>query len=169
MLVSSPVLVSAPAHEMGRRRTIKAHRVQIRRALGFRKCSVADADKLTEWLVTNVTQAERSAERGREELLARRRAERIEPPTGGRIDRIVRSALHRAAVRGRMFALVTTATDDGEGEGEDGEGGPAVLASIRSDPGNVSLNTMLTEIAELEAVRAVGLPEGVFADIARRW
>ncbi|MGH3755407.1 MAG: hypothetical protein ACRDRP_22475 [Pseudonocardiaceae bacterium] len=41
-----------------------------------------------------------------------------------------------------------------------------MLASIRSDPGNVSRNTMLTEIAKLEAVRAVGLPDGVFADVA---
>jgi hypothetical protein len=32
--------------------------------------------------------------------------------------------------------------------------------------GNVSLNTMLTEISKLEAVRAIGLPVGVFADIA---
>ncbi|MGH3518510.1 MAG: Tn3 family transposase [Haloechinothrix sp.] len=157
-------------------RTIEFHRGQIRRASGFRECSVADADKLTEWLVAHVTRVERSAERVREELLARCREERIEPPTGGRIDRIVRSALHRGeellfarvagrlpeAVRARVFALVT-AVDDEEADGEEG---PAVLASIRSDPGNISLNTMLTEIAKLQAVRAVGLPEDVFADIA---
>jgi TnpA family transposase len=163
-------------------RTIKGHRVQIRAVLGFRECSVADADKLTEWLVTNVTQAERGAERVRDELLARCREERIEPPTGGRIDRIVRSALHRGEellfarvasrlselVRVRLFALVAAGTDDVDDSGETSEDddGPAVLASIRSDPGNVSLNTMLTEIAKLEAVRAVGLPEDVFADIA---
>jgi hypothetical protein len=58
-------------------RTIKAHHVEIRRALGFRECGVADADKLTEWLVANVTQTLRSAERVREELLARCREERI--------------------------------------------------------------------------------------------
>lgn len=32
-------------------RTIEFHRRQIRLALGFRECDVADADKLTEWLV----------------------------------------------------------------------------------------------------------------------
>jgi len=32
----------------------------------------------------------------REELLARCRAERIEPPSAGRCDRIIRSALHQA-------------------------------------------------------------------------
>ncbi len=150
--------------------------------MGYRECGVADADKLTERLVANVTQTQRGAERVREELLARCREERIEQPTAGRVDRIVRSALHRgeerlvtkvsarlpATIRGRLFALVATATDD-EPDRDDvveGDDGPAVLAAIRSEPGNVSLNTMLTEIGKLEAVRAVGLPEGVFADIA---
>ncbi|WP_019854314.1 hypothetical protein [Actinopolyspora mortivallis] len=41
-----------------------------------------------------------------------------------------------------------------------------MLATIRSDPGNVSLNTMLAEIAKLESVRAVGVPTGMFADVA---
>lgn len=75
-------------------RTIEYHRSQIRRHLGFRECSVADADKLVSWLAEHVTHEERRPERVREELLARCRAERIEPPAGGRIDRIVRSALH---------------------------------------------------------------------------
>lgn len=166
-------------------RTIKAHRVQIRRALGFRECSVADADKLIEWLVANVTQTERNAERVREELLVRCREERIEPPTGGRMDRIVRSALHRGeellvaqvsarlpeTVRVRLFALVATAVDDesdGDEDVEDADG-PVVLAAIRSEPGNVSLNTMLTEITKLEAVRAVGVPDGCSPISPRRW
>ncbi len=163
-------------------RTIKANRVQIRRALGYRECSVADADKLTEWLVANVTQAERSAEQVRHELLARCRDERIEQPSSGRVDRIVRSALHRgeellvgrvaarlpAEVRDRLFALVASTVDDESGHDADGDDGPAVLAAVRSEPGNVSLNTMLTEIAKLEAVRAVGLPAGVFAGIASK-
>jgi hypothetical protein len=57
---------------------------------------VVDADKLTEWLAVNVCEAERRPELMRDELLVRCRAERIEPPTASRIDRIVRSALHQA-------------------------------------------------------------------------
>jgi hypothetical protein len=62
-------------------RTIEFHRAQIRKALGFRECIVADADALVEWLITNVTQSERGGERVRERLLARCRTERIEAPT----------------------------------------------------------------------------------------
>jgi hypothetical protein len=74
-------------------RTSKAHRAQIRDSLGFRECSVADAGVLTGWLVDNVTQAHRGVDPVRDHLLARCRVEKIEPPTGGRVDRIVRSAL----------------------------------------------------------------------------
>jgi hypothetical protein len=151
------------------------HRTQIRQALGFRECTVADAEVLIGWLVDHVTQVERSAERVREHLLAECRRRRLEPPTAERIDRIVRSALSRGEdvlfarvasrlpgpVRAKLLALVERA---GEGDGDFNS--TAILASIRSDPGNVSLNTMLTEIAKLEAVRAVGVPADMFADVA---
>lgn len=35
-------------------RTFEYHRRQVRTFLGFRECTVADADKLTEWLATEV-------------------------------------------------------------------------------------------------------------------
>ena len=76
-------------------RTSKAHRTQIREALGFRECSVVDADAVTQWLVDTVTQVERGSERVREHLLAECRRRRLEPPSAGRVDRIVRSALSR--------------------------------------------------------------------------
>lgn len=64
--------------------------------------------------------------------------------------------------RQRLLALVER---DGDEDGQIDDGA-TVLASIRSDPGNVSLNTMLAEIAKLEAVRAVGVPAEAFADVA---
>ncbi|MCK9897196.1 DUF4158 domain-containing protein [Frankia sp. AgB32] len=157
-------------------RTIKYHRVQIREHLGFRECSVADADTLAEWLAGTVCEAERRSELVRGELLARCRAERIEPPAAGRIDRIVRSALHQAEqaltariagrlsvdVAGRLRALVAVDVPD------DDSGGDSVLALVKSVPGNVSLDSMLTEIRKLRAVRALDLPDGLFADIAPR-
>lgn len=99
-------------------RTNRFHRNQTRGSLGFRECSVADTDAAADWLVAHVTQNERLAEEVRARLLAHLRAERIEPPTGGRIDRVVRSALSRGeellfervasglpvAVADRMFA-----------------------------------------------------------------
>jgi TnpA family transposase/integrase len=171
--------VGVPASDLGfyewSGRTCEYHRAQIRRHLGFRECSAEDASKLTGWLAGNVCQAERRADRVREELLARCRAERIEPPSAGRSDRIIRSALHQAEqaltqrvtgrlgpdVSERLAALAAAADDDDTRDTE-----PSALALIKSVPGNVSLESMLTEITKLGAARAIGLPDGVFADVA---
>lgn len=156
-------------------RTIEYHRAQIRQHLGFRVCGVADAEKLTAWLATHVAHAERHPDRVREELLKHCRAERIEPPAPDRVTRMVRSALHTAEeswyavisarlndpTRARVLGLVEA--DAVEEQDDDGE---SVLALIKSMPGNVSLESMLREIRKLTAIRALGLPTGLFADVA---
>jgi hypothetical protein len=173
--------------------TIEYHRTQIRAHLGYRVCSVADADKLTEWLAVSVAYAERNPDRVRDELLVQCRRERIEPPAPARVMRIVRSALHTAevswftriaaridpAARARLLALAGAAEGDDVGhpggiepelghEAEDveAEDVDSVLALIKAMPGNVSLESMLTEIGKLKAIRALGLPRRLFADVA---
>ncbi|MGH3747564.1 MAG: DUF4158 domain-containing protein [Micromonosporaceae bacterium] len=125
-------------------RTVEHHRAQIRAHLGFRECSVADAEKLAEWLAVKVCEAERRHDQVREELLARCRAVRIEPPAAGRVDRIARSALRQAEQRPtariagrlpadvfvRLLALVDPDTGGDDDAGED------VLSLIKSVPGN---------------------------------
>ncbi len=59
----------------------------------------------------------------------------------------------------RLQALIAV-SDDEHDDGED------VLALIKAAPGNVSLDTMLTEISKLEAIRAIGLPADLFAGVA---
>jgi hypothetical protein len=174
--------VKVPASDLGfyewSGSTIEYHRNQVREHLGFRVCSVADADKLADWLAGHVAHAERNPDRVREELLRHCREERIEPPAAARITRIVRSALHNAeetwfdtiaarcgpAASARILALIGEDADSAEDQ-ED-EDLDSVLALIKSVPGNVSLESMLTEIRKLTAIRAVGLPPGLFAGVA---
>lgn len=157
--------------------TIAYHRAQVREYFGFRECSVADAESLTDWLIVNVCQVERRADQVRDVLLRRCRSERIEPPTISRVERIVRSALHQAerVLTARVSARIPSraaaslsalVAEDSECDGADDERN--ALALIRSVPGNVSLDSMLTEAAKLRAVRAVGLPPDLFADVAPR-
>ncbi len=150
--------------------TFDYHRGQIRTHLGFRTATVGDQEKLTQWLAGNVAGAERRPDRVREELLVQFRSERIEPPTAGRLLRMVRSALRRAeqdwsvriagrlddATTGRLLDLI--APEEGDHA--------ARLGLIRSMPGAVSLESMMAEIGKLRAVRAVGLPPELFADVA---
>ncbi len=187
-------LVDVPASDLGfyewDGRTIKAHRADIRRYFGFRECSVADADKATEWLAANVCEKERQADRVREELLAHLKREQVEPPARDRIRRIIGTALRqaeqalttriasrvRAEAAGRMRALVALAADPGEedaGPGDDGTlfdvaeiAGVDVFAAIREEPGNVSVKTIGQEAFKLSAIRAVNLPGDMFAGVA---
>jgi len=157
-------------------RQIKAHRAEIRRELGLRECSVRDAEQLTSWLVEHVCERERHPDAVRDELLARCRSVGVEPPARTRVERIVGSALRRSEdalfarvssrpgpdVVARVEALIGAAEDD---DREDADA-MSVFAAIRADPGGLSLNTMLSEVEKLLAVRAVGLPVGMFADVA---
>jgi hypothetical protein len=68
----------------------------IRRYFGFRKCSVADADKAAEWLAVSVCEKERQAGQVREELLAHLKGDRIEPPARDWVRRIIGTALRQA-------------------------------------------------------------------------
>jgi hypothetical protein len=152
-------------------RTVEYHRAQVRRALGFREAARADEEKLAFWLAGEVAPVEQSDERLREALLARCRAERIEPP--GRVERIVRAARAAAADR---FCAATVAGLEGtpavtrleelvvEDQDEPAAAGRGRLAEFRADPGRPSLETLLAEVSKLERLRALGLPEGLFAD-----
>ena len=92
--------VDVPAVDLGfyewSGRTFEYHRAQVRKFLGFRECTVADADKLAAWLAEHVCRKERQPERVREELLRHCRGEGIEPPTADRVGRIIGSGLRQA-------------------------------------------------------------------------
>ena len=142
--------------------------------------TLEDQERLTAWLAESVAQAERRADRVREGLLAKFREERIEPPTTGRVLRMVRSAMRTAEqnwaariagrldppVTGRLLALI--ASSEGDEPDDVGEGSTSLLALIKASPGNVSLESMMTEIGKLRAVRALDLPPRLFVDVAPR-
>jgi len=150
-------------------RTIKYHRAQIREAYGFREATRADEDQVAAWLSEEVCPVELSEDRLREALLARCRAERIEPP--GRLDRILAAA---AAAFDRRFCTDVVARlplgtrarlEELMGDGADGDA-PAVgrraLAELKADPGQLGLETLLNQIAMLERIRSLGLPANLF-------
>lgn len=85
---------------------------------------------------------------------------RIVRPGAYRLDRIVRSA--RAAHDETALRTVAERLDRGTRErldallSDDGEG--ATFTRLTADPGRVGLESLLAEIAKLDAVRVVGLP-----------
>jgi TnpA family transposase len=156
-------------------RTAQRHRTEIRRYTGFRECSVADAEKLAFWLAGHVAESECREDRVREGLLARCRGELIEPPTANRVAEIVRSALRQAEQT--LVTRVAARLDPGTivrletlvaVEDDPDDDRPQVLATVKTDPGNVSLDSLLAELDKLTAVRDVGLPASLFTDVAHK-
>jgi TnpA family transposase len=151
-------------------RTIEYHRAQIREALGFREATRVDEQALTAWLAEEVAPAELSEDRLRERVLARCRAQHIEPP--GRIERIVGAARSAAADRfcattvARLGADAAFRLDQLVAEGDDEElsDGRGALAELKADPHQVSLDSLFNEIDKLERIRALQMPPDLFAD-----
>ena len=115
-------------------------------------------------------------------MLRRCREERIEPP--GRLDRILGAARRLADERfcaatvGRLSAATIArleelvAGDDNVRVDDEGRsavgGGPGLLAELKAEPGRLGLETLLSEIAKLERVRSLGLPDDLFADVSEK-
>ena len=153
------------------RRTVEYHRAQVRKALGFREATVGDEDKLAAWLAEEVCPVELGEDRLREALLARCRAERVEPPAAGRVERVLGAA--GAAFDQRFTAMVLARLSEpavaalealvAVRDGADSSGEEGFLAELRSDPSKVGLETLFAEVAKLARVRALGLPPGLFS------
>jgi len=170
-------LLSAPDD-----RTLKRQRAEIRALLGFREATVADAEDLGAWLRDHVAARTRDLGELAAEAEARCRALRIEPPSPDRVARVVRAAVRahderrHAAVRARLppeararlEALLQIAGPETAG-GADSEANPdeqatAPLIHLRSGPGRASVAGLREELARLDTVRRLGLPDGLFAD-----
>lgn len=157
-------------------RGVERYRVQIREAFGFRVFSRGDEDKMIAWLAEQVCPSELNEDRQRDAVLARCRAEKLEPP--GRMDRIVGAANRLADARfcddtvARLSADVTAALwavlGDDQDDADDGAAGVSFFNELKADPGKLGLETLLGEITKLRRVRAIGLPAGLFADVAEK-
>jgi hypothetical protein len=102
-----------------------------------------------------------------EALLRRCRSEKVEPPAEGEVERVVNSAVRRhedafaaetlAKLGPGVCRRVTGLLD------EDG-----LLAELRADPGPLGLDTLFAEIGKLGTVKALGLPDDLFAETSDR-
>lgn len=136
------------------------------------------------WLQAHCVANERNPERVKRAALARFRDLRIEPPAPDRVDRLVRSAIasHEEVLcatviersppetRARLEALLqpVPAPPPKEASGSASEASRAPLHQLRTEPGKACLETIEEELAKLELVRSLGLPENLFAEVAAK-
>jgi hypothetical protein len=175
--------VKVPAEEWAAydwsERAIKRHRTEIRGAFGFRECTKEDHAQLTEWLAVELCGVELNRDRLAEAVVARCRKDRLEPPTPGRIARLVGSAVSTfeerfcAATVGRLSAATRSRLDDliAEDAGADEEsagGGGTFFTELKADPGALGLDSLLAEVNKLQRVRGLQLPPELFADVSEK-
>ena len=188
--VTTPLVVSG--------RSAERHRGQIRRELGFRVFTRGDEHRMIDWLAVEVCPSELNEDRQREAVTGRCRQLRIEPPgrldriigAANRIadERFCQVTVSRLAehVVAALWDVIggppsqdeaepagDTAPTGGDGDPDpddpdDAEDEETFFAQLKADPGKLSLETLLAEITKLRRVRAVGLPEGLFTDVAEQ-
>ena len=165
-------------------RTAEYHRAQIREAFGFRPATVEDAEELAGWLLAEVAPLEYDVERIEGVARDRLSALKIEPPSAGRVRRLARSALSRYDDRFCETTLGRLSEDSlaelyallGEPDAPEDEEGihppdpsrweEPTLARLRADPGRAGVEGARAEIAKLERLRGLKLPDSLFADTA---
>lgn len=155
-------------------RTAIRHRAQIRKQLGFRPSTLADAKALLAWLETMLRQVPHANEGQLKEYAYHwLREAKLEPPTSLRLERLIHTALANFEVaftqavaqvlsplsRQRLDDLLFTAKED-EGWQK------SVFAQLKQDPQQLSLKELLAEIEKLKQLRQLQVPSNLFQTVA---
>ena len=149
-----------------RGRTIKFHRAAIRDFLEFREGTVADAEKIADWLVAEILPTETTLDGLTAAIYERYRILRIEPPTSRRVERLVRSAQRRyseqfcTTIAAQLTSEARQKLDRLLERGVDDDGylaGYSSFARLKRDAGAVSLKSILAEIDKLQRIRQMGV------------
>lgn len=153
-----------------RGRTIVNQRAAIRTFLGFREGTVADSEAVAGWLQAHILPQTQQFEALVAVVYDRYRVLKIEPPTTGRVERVVRSALHqyteqfceviaaRLAVQSKQHLDALLERDTAEGELTF----RSPFGHLKTDAGVANLEGMLEEVGKLQAIRQLELPADLF-------
>lgn len=152
-------------------RAIKYHRAEIRDFLGFRPISTEDIPTLQSWLIEQILPQEANESQLQQHFYARLRTLKIEPPTSGRVTRLLGSAQRQfesqlwESVEAKLPEESRQALEQLLGEGDeiyrlDAES--FGLNQLKAEPGSVSLNSLLSELDKLALLQAIALPGQLF-------
>jgi TnpA family transposase len=156
------------------------HRRRLRTALGIRPSTAEDFKAVEAWLRQEVVPWDHDSRHLQDTVYEWYRHRLIEPPSEGRIERLVRSAvrMHETEIfdttaakllpspKKAMDALIDSsiASDDPEAdEGADWHSTP--FSVLKTDPGRVSLKSVLGELEKLSQLETLQLSDTLFAEI----
>jgi TnpA family transposase len=155
--------------------------------LGFRPATVADQDALRAWLINEVLPHEHHPVYLEQRAYQHLRELHIEPPTQGRIERLVTSALHRyeqsffantaarlpdsvkVKLRRLIYQKEELATDIDLAEIEESDPSHYPLHDLKSGAGEAKVANIKKVADRLKLLQQVGLPNDLFAEIPLRF
>jgi len=149
-------------------------RADIREFLGFSPPRTEDYAHAQDWLCTEVNRT--PVDDGWLSSSVREwfRDHRIELPSVGQVERIVRSSL--ALFEDRLFRGIAALLSDDSKQALDqllvpqasveADGPSAPFSLLKADPGKPSLNSVFAELSKLADIDAVNLPAGLFDSVS---
>jgi hypothetical protein len=150
------------------------HRAEIRKLLQFRPVQSSDFDELRQWLIDVVLPQEVDARRIQQSLYEELKDCKIEPPTSGRMERLLNSAKRQfeiqlcAAISERIAESCRKALDDLTGPQEDSyllDPYEIRLNQLKEEVGSATVKSLEAELSKLEILQAVGLPGDLFTNL----
>ena len=148
--------------------------------MGIRLATAEDFKAVESWLREDVVPWDHNLRHLQDAVHEWYRSRLIERPSEGRMERLVRSAvrMHESEIFDRTAAKLLPSThkaldalieasslsDDSAGdEGSDWHGTSCSI--LKTDPGRVSLRSVLRELEKLHQIETLGLPDNLFAEI----
>ena len=152
-------------------RGIKRHRAEIRKLYGFHRMRTTEFDSLRQWLVEKIAPQAVDERRLKALLYEELRARKIEPPTYGRIERLINSA-HRQfesqlcdSIVEQLPARCRRALDDLTGPQSDSwilDADEIPLNQLKQEAGGVGLKSLTAELSKLKTIEKLALPTDLF-------
>jgi TnpA family transposase len=161
-------------------RRIKDHRADIRELMGFRPVTLADQDELRNWLLNETFPHEHRPVYLEQQIYARLRKLRIEPPSKGRVKRIISSAVHRyeqaffkqtneqlpSEVKANLYTLIARG-EEIEDELDEVQHYP--IYELKIGAGSAKVKNIKRVCARLKQLQEIELPDDLFANMPLRF
>ena len=158
-------------------RASKYHRVEIRKLYGFHRMRTNEFDSLRQWLIDEIVPQAADDRRLKSLLYEELRARKIEPPTYGRIERLVNSA-HRQFESQLCDSIVEQlpirsrrALDKLTGPQSDSwilDADEIPLNQLKQEAGGVGLKSLKAELSKLKTIEELALPTALFEGLNER-
>ena len=157
-------------------------REQLRAFLGFRQAANDDMEPVQRWLSQEVVPQDQDPRHLRSAVLDWYREHFVESPSSDRIDRIISAAVHSfetaffagihrqlsCSTRQRLDALLVSHSADQPATESAELSDFVTLGRLKADPGRAGLASLREEIAKLECIDDVQLPDTLFSGVPHK-